>query len=87
VAAWPEVRLPDDEAGRFLNGLRRRVSLADAAAVRVYRFSREPEEPDDALQRRHTRAFLGTAHITAGELIADRLLSLSEIQEVQEIPS
>ena len=90
VAAWPEVRLQGDEAERFLNGLRRRVSLADAAAVRVYRQSRVPEEPDEAAgagTARPTRAFLGTAHITAGELIADRLLSLVEIQEVQELPS
>ena len=67
VSAWPEVRLPDDEAGRFLCGLRRRVALDDAPAVRVY-----GQTP---------RAFLGTAHITAGELIADRLLSPIEVQE------
>ena len=36
LADWPAVRLPDDEAGRFLTGLRRRVPLADAPAVRVY---------------------------------------------------
>ncbi|CAD5366386.1 tRNA pseudouridine synthase [Rubrivivax sp. A210] len=66
VAAWPEVRLPDDEAGRFLTGLRRRVAMADAPAVRVY--------------GTHPPAFLGTAHITAGELIADRLLSPIEVQ-------
>jgi tRNA pseudouridine55 synthase len=41
--------------------------------VRVYR---RPPEPPDA-----PRAFLGTAHITAGELIADRLLSPIEVQE------
>ena len=64
LAAWPKVQLPDDEAGRFLTGLRRRVSLADAAAVRVY-------GPDDA--------FLGSAHIAGGELIADRLLSPAEV--------
>ena len=64
LAAWPSVRLPDDEAGRFLTGLRRRVSLADAAAVRVY-------GPHDA--------FLGSAHITGGELIADRLLTPAEV--------
>jgi tRNA pseudouridine55 synthase len=63
---WPAVRLPDDEAGRFLTGLRRRVALADAPAVRVY-----GPEP---------RAFLGSAHILAGELIADRLLSPTEVQ-------
>ena len=78
VAAWPEVRLPDDEAGRFLCGLRRRVALADASAVRVYRQGPAPEDPGVS----SPRAFLGTAHITAGELIADRLLSPIEIQEV-----
>lgn len=66
LAGWPEVRLPDDEAGRFLTGLRRRVALADAPAVRVY-------GPDP-------RAFLGSAHIAGGELIADRLLSPLEVQ-------
>jgi tRNA pseudouridine55 synthase len=66
LSTWPLVRLPDDEAGRFLSGLRRRVQLSDAVAVRVY----GPQE----------RAFLGSAHITAGELIADRLLSPLEVQ-------
>jgi tRNA pseudouridine55 synthase len=60
LADWPLVRLPGDEAGRFLTGLRRRVLLADPR-VRVY-----GPQP---------RAFLGSAHITAGELIPDRLLS------------
>jgi tRNA pseudouridine55 synthase len=67
LAAWPEVRLPEGEAGRFLSGLRRRVALADAPAVRVY--------------NQMPRAFLGAAHITAGELIADRLLSPIEVQD------
>ena len=66
LADWPQVELPEDEAGRFLTGLRRRVALGDAPAVRVY--ARQP------------RAFLGSAHITAGELIADRLLSPLEVQ-------
>jgi tRNA pseudouridine55 synthase len=65
----PEVRLPADEAGRFLTGLRRRVALADAPAVKVFGPGRQ--EPG---------AFLGTAHITAGELIPDRLLSPLEVQ-------
>jgi tRNA pseudouridine55 synthase len=64
LAGWPRVQLPEDEAGRFLTGLRRRVALADAAAVRVY-------GPGDA--------FLGSAHIAGGELIADRLLSPAEV--------
>jgi tRNA pseudouridine55 synthase len=67
LADWPEVRLGADEAGRFLCGLRRRVALADATAVRVY-----ADAP---------KAFLGIAHITAGELIADRLLSPIEVQD------
>ena len=66
LSGWPEVSLPDDEAGRFLCGLRRRVDLADSAAVRVYAAA--------------PRAFLGTAHIQAGELIADRLLSPIEVE-------
>ncbi len=66
LAGWPEVCLNESEAGRFLTGLRRRVALADAPAVRVYA-SQPP-------------AFLGTAHITAGELIADRLLNPLEVQ-------
>ena len=66
VAGWPAVQLPDDEAGRFLCGLRRRVALADAPAVRVYGTT--------------PHAFIGTAHIHAGELIADRLLNPTEIQ-------
>ena len=78
LAAWPAVHLPDDEAGRFLSGLRRRVGLSDAPAVRVYR---RPPEPPDALVPSFG-AFLGTAHITAGELIADRLLSPIEVQDV-----
>lgn len=67
LSTWPEVQLPDDEAGRFLCGLRRRVALNDSPFVRVY-----AQAP---------RAFLGTAHITAGELIADRLLSPIEVQD------
>ncbi len=66
LADWPAVQLPDTEAGRFLTGLRRRVALADAPAVRVY-----ASQP---------RAFLGAAHISGGELIPDRLLSPLEVQ-------
>ena len=66
LAGWPEVRLAHEEAARFLSGLRRRLPRPDAPSVRVY-----GPEP---------RAFLGSAHITAGELIADRLLSPLEVQ-------
>lgn len=65
LADWPELRLDEHEAGRFLTGLRRRVMQADAPGVRVY-----GPQP---------RAFLGSAHIVAGELIADRLLAPTEV--------
>ena len=65
LADWPSVALPADEAGRFLSGLRRRLLQPDAPALRVY-----GPEPS---------AFLGSAHIQSGELIADRLLSPLEV--------
>ncbi len=75
---WPQVHLPDDEAGRFLTGLRRRVALADAAQVRVYGPRPNPRPGHSA-----DDVFLGSAHITQGELIADRLLSPLEVAGVQ----
>jgi len=66
VADRPAFELDGDEAARFLTGLRRRVTSADLPSVRVY--AAQP------------RAFLGLAHITAGELIADRLLSPPEVR-------
>ena len=68
VAALPRVVLSDDDAGRFLAGVRRRLPLADAPAVRVY----GPEPV----------AFLGTGHVVAGELIATRLLSPAEVADL-----
>jgi tRNA pseudouridine55 synthase len=66
LADWPAVRLDDEDAGRFLSGVRRRTPLADAPNVRVY-----GPQP---------KAFLGSGHITAGELISNRLLSPVEVQ-------
>ena len=66
VADWPLVRLGTEDAGRFLTGVRRRTPLPDTPHVRVY-----GPEP---------RAFLGGAHIAAGELISTRLLSPVEVQ-------
>jgi tRNA pseudouridine55 synthase len=72
VADWPSVRLDDEDAGRFLSGVRRRTTLADAPNVRVY----GPQ----------ARAFLGSAHVTAGELISNRLLSPVEVQGLLKTP-
>ncbi|MBW8829437.1 MAG: tRNA pseudouridine(55) synthase TruB [Burkholderiales bacterium] len=66
LADWPAVRLDNEGAGRFLSGVRRRTPLADAPNVRVY-----GPQP---------KAFLGSGHITAGELISNRLLSPVEVQ-------
>ncbi|MEY8689155.1 MAG: tRNA pseudouridine(55) synthase TruB [Leptothrix sp. (in: b-proteobacteria)] len=68
---WPALQLQADDAGRFLTGLRRRVAQPDCAALRVY-------GPGPDLTG--ASAFLGSAHITGGELIADRLLSPLEVQ-------
>ena len=69
LVEWPMVRLESAEAGRFLSGLRRRVTLPDAPHVRVY-----GPEP---------KAFLGGGHIAGGELISTRLLSPLEAGAVQ----
>ncbi|MEO7953800.1 MAG: tRNA pseudouridine(55) synthase TruB, partial [Polaromonas sp.] len=69
VGAYPIVTLDADHAGRFLSGLRRRGQWGlDAPLVQVF-----GEQPP---------AFLGTAHITADELIPQRLLSPVEIQDM-----
>jgi tRNA pseudouridine55 synthase len=68
----PLLRLAEAEAARFLSGLRRRVNEPDHELIRVY-------GPEPA-------AFLGSAHITAGELIADRLLSPIEVQALISDP-
>ncbi|MBK1712012.1 tRNA pseudouridine(55) synthase TruB [Rubrivivax gelatinosus] len=73
VADWPALQLGEADAGRFLSGQRRRTEHADAPAVRVY-------GPDP-------RAFLGSAHVTCGELIADRLLSPPEVASQLGIPA
>jgi tRNA pseudouridine55 synthase len=67
ISDWPAVTLEPHEAGRFLTGLRRRVSLANAPLVRVY--GQEPH------------SLLGSAHILSGELIPTRLLSPIEISQ------
>jgi tRNA pseudouridine55 synthase len=60
------LRLEAVAAARFLGGVRLRIDLPDAPLLRVY-----GPEP---------LAFLGSAHITAGELISIRLLSPTEVQ-------
>ena len=79
LADWPAVALDAEQAGRFLSGNRRPVPLPDQAAVRVYGPALTMISPAVPPGTAHG-AFLGSAHITAGELIADRLLSPAEVQ-------
>lgn len=72
LQSWPSVALEASEAARFLTGLRRRLAQPDCAAVRVY----GPATSADP----HRQPLLGSAHIKAGELIPDRLLSPQEVQ-------
>ena len=62
------ITLEPEDAGRFLSGLRRRGDWVDASAVAVYGSS--------------PAALLGVGHVTAGELIPDRLLSPLEIEQI-----
>ncbi len=68
VAGHSRVTLGTEDAARFLSGLRRRGDWADAGQVAV--FGEAPQ------------AFLGTAHVTAHELIPGRLLNPIEIQQI-----
>jgi tRNA pseudouridine55 synthase len=63
------VILDEDNAARFLSGMRRRTALPDTAEVSVY------GPPPHAL--------LGSAHIAGGELIPQRLLNPPEIDQIQ----
>ncbi|MHB8947715.1 MAG: tRNA pseudouridine(55) synthase TruB [Rhodoferax sp.] len=68
------VTLDEENAGRFLSGLRRRGSWPDDGQVAVYGPSTGSGQAQGAL--------LGTAHVVAGELIPGRLLSPLEIEQI-----
>ena len=69
MAGFSSVTLDADNADRFLSGLRRRGHWGgDAPLVQVYGSA--------------PRAFLGSAHITADELIPQRLLSSLEVRDM-----
>jgi tRNA pseudouridine55 synthase len=79
LAGHEAVTLDNENAGRFLSGLRRRTELPDNEHVAVY--AEEFESKPCAL--------LGSAHIKAGELIPTRLLSPIEVSQMlaQELHS
>ncbi len=68
------VTLGADDAGRFLSGLRRRGTWPDCDQVAVFGTSSDGAQGD----------LLGTAHVRAGELIPGRLLSPTDIRQIQE---
>ena len=93
VATYPSVTLDADNAGRFLSGLRRRGAPGqwgvDAPLVQVFGPVSEPvasQSIDLALSPTGSAGpmFLGSAHITADELIPQRLLNPIEIQAIFE---
>jgi tRNA pseudouridine55 synthase len=97
VADWPAITLAADDAGRFLTGLRRRVDHPDATKLRVYGPARSVVAAQVSMARGvsdldlagfppRQGPFLGTAHVVAGELIADRLLSPLEIDSMVKNP-
>ncbi len=65
------VTLDDDNASRFSSGLRRRGAWPDASQVAVYAAS--------------DQVLLGTASVSAGELIPTRLLSPIEIEQMTPV--
>jgi tRNA pseudouridine55 synthase len=75
LSGHQSVTLDNENAGRFLSGMRRRTPLPDCDQVAVY-----GDQP---------RALLGSAHIASGELIPTRLLSPVEISQIltQRMPS
>jgi tRNA pseudouridine55 synthase len=69
------ITLGPEDAGRFLSGLRRRGDWPDGEQVAVFGPS-----PDGGV----APTLLGTAHVFAGELIPGRLLSPTDIRQIQE---
>jgi tRNA pseudouridine55 synthase len=99
LADWPALQLDATEAARFLTGLRRRVTHADCARLRVYgpatpmapaTAASSPLASMDAAPAFASASasaptvLLGAAHVCAGELIADRLLSPPEVAALQQ---
>ena len=73
------VTLDDENAGRFLSGVRRRGDWPDAEQVAVYGPGTSTQQGEGCL--------LGTAHVKAGELIPVRLLSPPEIEQMKDYSS
>jgi tRNA pseudouridine55 synthase len=90
AAGHARVVLDEQEAGRFLSGLRRRGAWADAQEAAVFApppaKPRHPHALTQEAEGQQPLVFLGTAHIHAGELIPERLLNPLEIQQILSTP-
>ena len=75
LAGHERVTLDVEHAGRFLSGVRRRGDWPNRERVAV--FGPSPADPTQSV-------LLGTAHTQGGELIAGRLLSPTDIQQILE---
>lgn len=75
LASYSRVDVDNENAGRFLSGVRRRTELADNPCVKVYGPGASGSSSFGQL--------LGSAHIKAGELIPTRLLSPLDIAQIQ----
>lgn len=75
LAGHERVTLDAEHAGRFLSGVRRRGDWPNRERVAV--FGPSPANPTQSV-------LLGTAHTQGGELIAGRLLSPTDIQQILE---
>lgn len=73
LAGHTRIALGEDDAGRFLSGLRRRGAWPNTEAVAVFGPSTAGTQGE---------VLLGTGHIQSGELIPGRLLSPLEIQQI-----
>ncbi|GAA6141031.1 tRNA pseudouridine(55) synthase TruB [Hydrogenophaga sp. 5NK40-0174] len=70
LAEHVRIELTAEDSARFLSGMRRRGEWADADKVAVF-------DPGDQL--------LGAAKVVSGELIPVRLLSPTDIQQIQQL--
>jgi tRNA pseudouridine55 synthase len=71
------VTLDSENAGRFLNGVRRRGVWPDGKKLAVYGQS--------SVAGQSSQVLLGTAHVVADELIPGRLLSPLEIEQIYRL--
>jgi tRNA pseudouridine55 synthase len=82
------IALDEENAGRFLSGLRRRGNWPDNEQIAVFGpAAGEPPSQPSFKGGRGEFTLLGTAHIKGGELIPDRLLSPAEVAQILESKS